>query len=197
MKKEMKKIVRAAALVLALMLLVGVLSGCMENTGEGSSTTAPPADDGGDVRPVDSDTVNGASSSEPAGTESGEPETSASEEFTLSDQEIEELEDAGLRFEKGKIHFGKQTDTHDFGAYYGTYNGYAILLESGMLQALWKIEVAGFVFHGNTSFEIYACKGDEIFTLKEAYEKGLLTVDDIAAIAERHGGPTSSIHEIK
>ncbi len=70
----------------------------------------------------------------------------------------------------------------------GTYGGYTVVVEDGMLQALWKITVAGYAFHGNHSFEIYACRGGERMTLREAYERGALSAEDIAAVHDAFGG---------
>ncbi len=110
---------------------------------------------------------------------------------TLSEEDISELLDAGIindggalrRFDGEKI-----VGDHVFSRSLGVYNGCAVVVEDGVLQALWNIEVAGYVFGMNHSFQIYVCTKDEIVTLGEAYESGLLSVEDIGAVHEKFGG---------
>ena len=69
---------------------------------------------------------------------------------------------------------------------YGEYNGYRVRLIFGNLSVINDIEVGGYSFRTGSSAEIKAEKDGISYDLKEAYEKGFLTEDDIAKINMIH-----------
>lgn len=72
--------------------------------------------------------------------------------------------------------------------YYGTINGYMVILADvadTCVEA--RMKIAGCVFKFGTAFELYLYRdGEVVCTLKEAYEKGLLTKDHIKLLEQRH-----------
>jgi hypothetical protein len=74
--------------------------------------------------------------------------------------------------------------------YYGTYNGcVAVMITSGpAIQASWDIIIADTLFGYADGWEITAWKAGRFYELSEAYERGLLTREDIRSIAYIHHG---------
>ena len=70
--------------------------------------------------------------------------------------------------------------------YYGMYHEYIILFSAGEMRVNTEITVAGETFFHGDCFNIYAYKDGELYTLQEAYEKGILNEEDIKDIAEYH-----------
>ena len=71
--------------------------------------------------------------------------------------------------------------------YYGTINGYIIIFgEPADVCVSSRMTVADCVFEYGTPFKIYAYRDGEVWTLREAYEEGLLTKDHIKLLEERH-----------
>ena len=70
--------------------------------------------------------------------------------------------------------------------YYGTYNGYDILLSEGMTNGFMTISVAESYFNYHCGFELYAHKDGTRIPLKEAYEQGLVSKETIEKVAELH-----------
>lgn len=172
MKKVALRIISALCLIA---ISVGLFSGCMDKPG-GGGTNAPAAAD-----------------KESGQTGTSAPETGYEPETLppLTEDEVNELKDAGLREYEGVIRVfdgDKAVGSHRFTRYYGTYSGYAVVYEDGMLQARWSFTVAGKEFRGNHSFQLYACRGGEVITLSEAYNRDLLTEEDIAEIHKLHSG---------
>lgn len=218
MKSE-KMMIRGAAFALTAAILAGALSGCMDR-----SDTKTPASNGGESVTPD---VTSGTADEPevttGTTATNDPETSADEagsnepaapgdetaaadsdfspigEIIISEEEEAELKRAGFSVIGNQIVPAdeKIAAAHHFDRYYGTYNGYAVLLEGGMLTALSELKVAGQVFRSNYSFSIYAYKNGELHTISEAYESGLLTADDIAAIAAKHNSLGQGGYEVE
>ena len=71
--------------------------------------------------------------------------------------------------------------------YYGTINGYIVASETtGDLGIGSTFDIAGYTFESGLMFDIFVYKDGEGDTLKEAYEKGWLTKEQIGKIYERH-----------
>ncbi len=71
-------------------------------------------------------------------------------------------------------------------AYYGTYNGKDVFLHMSWGWAETEIEVAGCVFWEAATFEIFVFDNGEFIILQDAYERGLLTAEQIGDIAALH-----------
>lgn len=69
---------------------------------------------------------------------------------------------------------------------YGKFGEYGVWFRNGPAAALTTEEVAGYQFHFGSSFTISVEKDSEKYDLKEAYEKGILTKDDIEKIYRSH-----------
>ena len=70
--------------------------------------------------------------------------------------------------------------------YYGNYENSTVLFEEGALDVISSLEVAGYRFEHQNSFQIYVCTEEKIYTLKEAYERHLFDKKTIALIHECH-----------
>ncbi len=70
--------------------------------------------------------------------------------------------------------------------YYGVYNGYNVRLVLSNLAVINNIKIGGYSFLTGSSAEIKAEKDGVSYDLKEVYEKGFLTEDDIADINIKH-----------
>ena len=71
--------------------------------------------------------------------------------------------------------------------YYGTYQGAVVIFEPvGIIDTVTELEVAGETFVWGYNFQIYVYKDGEICTLKNAYQYGMLTQENIKAIREYH-----------
>ena len=114
-----------------------------------------------------------------------------------SERFIEQIKEDFL----GVYDFDNGAEAH-ISEYYGVYNGNCVPLvinvyPSASIQMLIECEIAGetFIF-GDGSETIDVWVNGEFFTLEEAYEKGYLTAEQIADIAEiRRSGEYLSFEE--
>ena len=71
--------------------------------------------------------------------------------------------------------------------YYGSYNGAVVIFVEGMTGAEQIIGVDGVMIKHNCGFAMYVYKDGEILKdIKEAYEKGWLTKENVQTIADYH-----------
>ena len=70
--------------------------------------------------------------------------------------------------------------------YYGTYNGYIVLFDSGPLCVMSEERIGKKVFYHGSNFNIYAYKDREFLLLKDIYEQGLISASELATIAQIH-----------
>ncbi len=70
--------------------------------------------------------------------------------------------------------------------YYGKINDCVILASVGADTLYWIIDVAGYKFAFPSSSTIYVIKDNVIYDIKEAYDLGYLTNEQIGLLAERH-----------
>lgn len=71
--------------------------------------------------------------------------------------------------------------------YYGTYNGYVILMRSGVLAVVSTVQIGPYVFQwGSGSLCLYAYKDGTFHNLKDVYEAGELSDVEISTIAAEH-----------
>lgn len=70
--------------------------------------------------------------------------------------------------------------------YYGNYGGYDIMLDPTNLDAETTLVIGSEVFLCNTSFALYAYRDGQWDLLKEVYDQGLVSSEDIYAIAQYH-----------
>lgn len=70
--------------------------------------------------------------------------------------------------------------------YYGTYDGAVVYIDVGLLGAITEKVVADQKFVWSSSFTIQVYKDGAFYDLETAYEKGLLTKENIGTIAKRH-----------
>ncbi len=87
-------------------------------------------------------------------------------------------------------HFHTRIDWNDRIEYLGSAGGaYGFLDASGGRDtAITEIEIAGVVFKYQCSFDLWVYRNGEILDMKEAYDAGLLTADQIARFAVYHAG---------
>lgn len=74
--------------------------------------------------------------------------------------------------------------------YFGKVNGYEIAYMGSMLlhtEAIRKVEIAGYVFTFRSGQEVYLYKDSNFYTIKEAYEAGLITKYDVYTIKKLLG----------
>jgi hypothetical protein len=77
--------------------------------------------------------------------------------------------------------------------YYGTFNGYAAaLIDNGLprwgVVIIYDYTVGDITLHHGYCDMIYAYKDQQIYEIREAYEQGFLTIDDVAVIADIQDG---------
>ncbi len=70
--------------------------------------------------------------------------------------------------------------------YYGTFGGYEIVFEPGQLTWVETQVIGGESFTYSYSFQLYAYKDWKFHKLKDVYDGGLISQDDIAEIAQIH-----------
>ncbi len=70
--------------------------------------------------------------------------------------------------------------------YYGKINDCVILVSVGMAAVMTEYEIAGYTISFSNSAEINVINDDAILSLKEAYDLGYLTDDNIGLISERN-----------
>lgn len=70
--------------------------------------------------------------------------------------------------------------------YYGTYHDCVVLFSNGQLAAETEIEVAGYVIVNGSSFILTVYKDGHLYDIKEAYDLGLITQEDVGMIARVH-----------
>lgn len=71
--------------------------------------------------------------------------------------------------------------------YYGTYNGYVILMDAGMLAAISQVDIGGRIFRwGSMPLTLTAYKDGQTQSLKELYESGGISEADLDNILEKH-----------
>ncbi|MBQ7826837.1 MAG: hypothetical protein IJ386_01065 [Clostridia bacterium] len=74
--------------------------------------------------------------------------------------------------------------------YYGTYNGAAVIYYEGggmgYTQAYMTVSIAGYEFSYPDGHTIEVWKDGELYSMNRAYEKGILSKNDVAKIADYH-----------
>ena len=70
--------------------------------------------------------------------------------------------------------------------YYGTYNGFDVMIQNVQIQSIDTYTIAGFEFIYNACNIIVSKDGGTGVTLEKAYEHGLLTKEDIETIYNYH-----------
>ena len=71
--------------------------------------------------------------------------------------------------------------------YYGTYQDAVVVFQRcGMVGSDWEVEVAGQTLYSKNMFMIQVYQDGAFCELDEAYELGILTLEDIKDIAEYH-----------
>lgn len=71
-------------------------------------------------------------------------------------------------------------------SYYGTYSGYDIVFQPTMLAVVTTMEIGGVEFTYGSSFILYAHKDGRFHMLRDVYEQGLITAEEIAQIGQAH-----------
>lgn len=70
--------------------------------------------------------------------------------------------------------------------YYGTYNGYVILMDAGQLDNVTEMHIGGRVFKWGSSMSLYAYKDLVEYPIDTLYEAGAITDADLNQILENH-----------
>ncbi len=92
---------------------------------------------------------------------------------SLSDRQIKEIE--------------KALGAEEIGEYYGTYNGYIVLMDAGMLAVISNREIGGRLFRwGSGSLILRAYKDGQVYDLEDVYQSGGIDDGDLDKILEKH-----------
>ena len=187
MKNRMKKMI---SLTMVIILLLAALAGCGDAMyGNGEATPS----------------INAGAQPEDLGTEN-KKDTDPTRVFTLdsleplSKEKQKEVEDAWKKVE-GNIELQWVAEDTDhwrrFGdRYYGTYNGCIVIFGIGSLDDDKIIEVAGYKITHKYVAAMWVYSNGEFYRIEVAYEKGLLSEADIAAIVEYHNKYQAYIESI-
>lgn len=70
--------------------------------------------------------------------------------------------------------------------YYGTFKGSTVLVLEGNLTVLQEYEIAGYTFSYGNYATMYTYNNGKFYALKEAYDLGLLDDEDIGKVYERY-----------
>ncbi len=166
---------RYAGIILAVVFFVVMLCGCpgdYDITSIISSIVSAPENEPGDESGEGNDIVA------PPGDESEEDNDEVALDFPVLDEETETKIKQTLLF-SGWL----KNENHHLDRYYGTYNGYVIIvLPPNLLTVIWTEVVDGIVFEEGSPPGIRAWKDDNLFTLTELYEQGQLTREDLLTI---------------
>ena len=79
--------------------------------------------------------------------------------------------------------------------YYGTYNGYVILMDAGMLGVNSAVDIGGRIFRwGSGALTLEAYKDGQAQPLKAVYEAGDISEKDLDSILEMHKAHFIEVH---
>ena len=70
--------------------------------------------------------------------------------------------------------------------YYGTFEDCVVWVMQGAGGEIVDFELAGSRFYNPLSVDFYVCRKGQLIALEEAYEKGFISAEDIAIVADRH-----------
>ena len=170
------KITKRIILIILSALLIFSAAACgkVEEKPKGEENTLP----AGDVE------QNPPAQEDPP-SEDEEPDPNAPTEgwIPLSDETIKEIQQALY-----ELH-GFTTPESAFSSprfYYGTYNGYVILFSEGQIDILHSVTVGTERFDHGSNFTIFAYKDGILHSMKDIYDNGGLTDEQISKIAQHH-----------
>ena len=121
----------------------------------------------------------------PEETTDTEQETDPEEETTQPQKiELEPLDLALLEQIEAQYNEANPSNPRFFMDYFGTYNGYIALRSAGNLDVSFEEIVAGVTIKHPENRGITLWKNWQFYTLTEAYDQGLLTINNIQTIAD-------------
>lgn len=80
---------------------------------------------------------------------------------------------------------------------YGMFNDCIVLFEYSDLPVNTTKTVGEFEFSCSSSFELYVYYNNTLYTLEEAYDKGIISCDNVAKVAENHRLVEEYLHKVK
>lgn len=91
---------------------------------------------------------------------------------------------------------GKQDDEDTVAGkqYYGTYNGYSILMEATDLDIVSEWNIGGRIFLWGSSMSMVAYRDGQEYYVSALYEAGSLTEADLDQILENHKQHFATVH---
>lgn len=91
---------------------------------------------------------------------------------------------------------GKHDNEHRVAGYYyyGTYNGYVVLMSFGPLAVSVEIDIGGRIFKWGSNMNLIAYKDAAAYDLKEVYDNGGITVSHLDQILVNHKAHFSQVH---
>ena len=91
---------------------------------------------------------------------------------------------------------GKQDDEDTVAGkqYYGTYNGYVVLMDAGQLDMISEMNIGGRIFLWGQSMTIVAYRDGQEYYVSALYEAGSLTDADLDQILENHKQHFATVH---
>lgn len=79
--------------------------------------------------------------------------------------------------------------------YYGTYNGYVVLMSSGQMAAIANVDIGRRIFKwGSSALVLEAYKDGQAQPLKDVYEAGGITDQDLDKILDAHKAHFKEVH---
>ena len=140
---------------------------------------------GEDNTPPASDVEQDPPAQEEPPSEDEEPDPNAPTEgwIPLSDETIKEIQQALYELD---VFITPESAFSSPRFYYGTYNGYVILFYSGDICILHSVTVGTERFDYGNYFTIFAYKDGILHNMKDIYDNGGLTDEQISKIAQHH-----------
>ena len=79
--------------------------------------------------------------------------------------------------------------------YYGTYNGYVVLMDAGVIATVEEVVIGGRIFRwGSSKLRIQAYKDGQVLPLQDVYAAGEITDDDLDQILGAHKAYFATCH---
>lgn len=133
-------------------------------------------------------------------TETQKPNIPIEEALVVPEGELREGIESALKkkdFMLNEIKWAKVTESgkiEDWFRCYGIFNGCAVIFSDGTARVIDIQTVAGYDFANVSAFALYGYKDGTLYDLADAFDKGLITEEEIGIAAGRHKAVTDFLY---